>query len=668
MENDRVFIRVNEAIMQSEKFEKLKRKMIDFANNKKLPVFILDRPLVGNEEDYIYDYQLGFGVLIPGYKLIFTTTETKYKEEFEEYLEDFSDDLSALSDKYKHKKVIGKKRTWMDLIVERDIDNLSDFSEYVLVGTEKRKSELLVSLITGSINDVERVGIDQPDNTLEAIKKRIVVFDADQTRFIYNTKKSQKQVTIQGLAGTGKTELLLHKLVDLYVKEPTSKIVFTCFNKILANDMLQRIPEFFNFMKVDKQIEWNERLWAMRSWGSQINPNSGIYSFICDQYRLPFSRYTPGISFNQLCSNLLYELNKLEGFEPCFDYVLIDEGQDFDDSFFALCEKVTSKQVIIASDIFQNIFEKDSKITHHPDFTLNKVYRTDPKNFIFAQMIGFGVEETPAINWLSDNTWKTCGYSIEKDQSEKIYTFTREPLIRFDDLSSEKEESPLQLFLEDDDNILESTVEIISKIIKVNVNVHPSDIGIVFLSSGNYMYKLADRLSMRIASEFDWETQKGYEVKNKGGDKLFISNRNNIKGLEFPFVICIATNRIASNPVTRNSLYMALTRSFITSFLVLDSSNEELVSKYRPMYEEIMNTGKATIKKPESVMNDGDRSILKRLSLTQGQIVEQLLIEMDIRDHETVKKIQKSIPILLPSGNADKLKIKETIEMILKVE
>ena len=60
---------------------------------------------------------------------------------------------------------------------------------------------------------------------------------------------------------------------------------------------------------------------------------------------------------------------------------------------------------------------------------------------------------------------------------------------------------------------------------------------------------------------------KAYESKEKQPNTLLISNRNNVKGLEFPFVICV-TKRITDSPSYRNSLYTMLTRSFIKSYFV----------------------------------------------------------------------------------------------------
>lgn len=53
----------------------------------------------------------------------------------------------------------------------------------------------------------------------------------------------------------------------------------------------------------------------------------------------------------------LEHINKIadEDFEYAFDYILIDERQDFPDVFFTLCEKVAKKKVYIAGNIFQDI-------------------------------------------------------------------------------------------------------------------------------------------------------------------------------------------------------------------------------------------------------------------------------------------------------------------------
>ena len=49
-----------------------------------------------------------------------------------------------------------------------------------------------------------------------------------------------------------------------------------------------------------------------------------------------------------------------------FTYMFIDESQDFDENFFDLCELVTEKNVYVAGDIFQSIFDETISSTITP--------------------------------------------------------------------------------------------------------------------------------------------------------------------------------------------------------------------------------------------------------------------------------------------------------------
>lgn len=82
-----------------------------------------------------------------------------------------------------------------------------------------------------------------------------------QGLFIRNRKT--KELPYRDCPAPEKTELLLHKLKDIYIASKDKKIIFTCHNKILADSLRTRIPDFFNFMRVEEQIRWNKRLWYM---------------------------------------------------------------------------------------------------------------------------------------------------------------------------------------------------------------------------------------------------------------------------------------------------------------------------------------------------------------------------------------------------------------------
>ncbi|MHB9832119.1 MULTISPECIES: ATP-binding domain-containing protein [Pseudomonas syringae group genomosp. 2] len=75
-------------------------------------------------------------------------------------------------------------------------------------------------------------------------------------------------------------------------------------------------------------------------------------------------------------------------------------------------------------------------------------------------------------------------------------------------------------------------------------------------------------MEQSIPGILSWKVNKAYESKRKIKDTLFVSNRNHVKGLEFPFVICVAET-ISRSHSLRNALYMMLTRSFIKTYLLI---------------------------------------------------------------------------------------------------
>ncbi|GGF17931.1 DNA helicase [Halobacillus andaensis] len=658
MANSFYFQNLDEETLTDTRINEVLEELESYAEKEKKQVYVIDKPV--SEKKYQYSYKKAIVVLVPQVKILIINFGED-SEEFDDFFNDFIEDLGYISDKYEYKSFLGRPRKWeRDLIKSVSLETSDDIRSFIeengLSGIEARKGELLISLLTGSINDIERVDGDVPTSTLEQIKRNIVLFDGEQTRFIFQ-HKNKDRVTIQGLAGTGKTELLLHKLKNIYVNEEDTKIFFTCFNKILAKNLKERIPDFFDFMKVGEQIKWNERLWVERSWGSQANRNSGVYSFICNHYGIPFQRYRWGLTFESVCKNALDKLNQLEeerSFEPFFDYMLIDESQDFNEAFFQLCEKVTKKQVYIAGDIFQNIYDYNSIAENKPDFLLNKVYRTDPKTLMFAHTVGFGLLERPVVRWLSDEEWEACGYNIEKEG--EYYTFSREPLKRFENL--DEDIISLQLSTAESDKYLDEVLWSLRDIKDKNPTVEAGDIGVVFLENHDKNYALAEELSIRIDQEFGWSSVKGYEVKAKGKDSLFISNRNNIKGLEFPFIVCITTTSLNTHTSIRNSLYMMLTRSFITSYLILSENNGDLNSKLEGAVETIMDTGKLEVKepKPSEIMDKSKLMLEASGDKSQYEIVEDILLSFDIDDSKTKQKMHTLVNVMLKdSVDTDKI-------------
>ncbi|MCX4341562.1 MAG: DEAD/DEAH box helicase family protein [Lachnospiraceae bacterium] len=234
-------------------------------------VYILNRPL--GDKKYSYEYEKAAVILIPKHKMLFLDYGNN-EEAFEEYVDEFIDDAGHISDKYDYMQVLGRTNKWRrEVVVQMQYGEIQNLSLDRLLDQIKlpnkesvRKGEFLISLLTGSINDIQKTGLDYPETLLERIKRKIVLFDGDQTRFIYD-EPHQRRITIRGLAGTGKTELLLHKIKEIYTHNSEVKIAFTCHNKILAENLRTRIPEFFNFMKVQEQIKVGRKIMGYEQLG-----------------------------------------------------------------------------------------------------------------------------------------------------------------------------------------------------------------------------------------------------------------------------------------------------------------------------------------------------------------------------------------------------------------
>ncbi|HHV2829694.1 TPA: DEAD/DEAH box helicase [Escherichia coli] len=588
----------------------------EYANTHQMQIYAIMNPL--GENKYKYNRDDVLIILSPGYQLAFVAFSDDV-DGIQNFIEDFIEDLGSLSDKYNYKDTIGRPRAWKDKLVTEcsyadfSFGNLDKFFDEIKIidGVLAKKSELIISLLTGSINNIDKVKGNVPDNILDKVKQKIILFDGDQTRFVYQ-KFDKKKVVIQGLSGTGKTELLLHKLKEIYLDKENlnSKIMFTCHNKILADNMRKRIPEFFNFMKVEQQISWNERLWCVNAWGSQYDGNSGAYRYICEYYGLSFYRFSYVMTFDKVCRIALDELKKLPSneFKHCFDFMLIDESQDFPSSFIELCELVTRDTIYVAGDIFQSIFDTNISNEIQPDFLLSKCYRTDPRTLMFAHGLGMGLFEEEPLTWLMNNEWEACGYIVDESVKGKL-RLKREPLRRFEDVTDAKIHS-VELINSTYETEEENILGILRKIKEENPTVLADDIGIIFIDQAKTIFKIADRLELSVPRLLGWKVNKAYETKEKIKDTLFISNKNHVKGLEFPFVICVTRDIIKSHSY-RNSLYMMLTRSFIKSYLLLGDGNKDLQNEIEKGLDAINEHGYMDINVPPREVISKIRTTIK---------------------------------------------------------
>ena len=304
-------------IVQTSKNKSFLEEMQSIAESIKQQVYVLSGPLIDGKYQYNDDSLI---ILLSSKKKIAFVTTSKMNDNFKDLCEDIIEDIGSVSDKYGYKEKIGRPRKWRDRLTGiyslKEIDDVRAWfcNDIVINDTaDFRTLDLLISLFIGSINDVKNITAEEPDNLLDKVKHKIQLFDGQQTRFIYEELDAEgKRITIQGLSGTGKTELLMHKLKDLYVKNEDAVFGFTCFNKILSRKLKERIPEFFNFMKVEQQIDWNKLL-CVSAWGNYGNDRAAMEQDFAERKVIDYyviydikesSKYKPTI-VNEYVDNII---------------------------------------------------------------------------------------------------------------------------------------------------------------------------------------------------------------------------------------------------------------------------------------------------------------------------------------------------------------------------
>ena len=94
-----------------------------------------------------------------------------------------------------------------------------------------------------------------------------------------------------------------------------------------------------------------------------------------------------------------------------------------------------------------------------------------------------------------------------------------------------------------------------------------------------------------------------------------------LRGLEFPFVICLVRGQITDNIYSRNTIYMMLTRSFITSYFLINSNNDQFIDIYKEAANSISDNGVMCLREPSE---SEKKQQTKRLALLLPKISAHL--------------------------------------------
>ena len=261
--------------------------------------------------------------------------------------------------------------------------------------------------------------------TIARLEEEIRRFDRDQ-RVAYMTEVAGLQ-RIRGLAGSGKTVVLALKAALTAIREPDAKIAVTFYTKSLYQHIRQLITRFYR-MHEDRDPDWT-RLQVLHAWGGASA--DGFYYKAAQRFGHQPISYGQAVNasrqqpFGYVCERLLSD----PAVEPVYDYVFVDEAQDFPPSFMQLALRLAREEkLVIAYDAFQTIFDVEvptaanlfaipadgsGDLVFDEDIILHKCYRNPREILVCAHAIGFGIYGKRIAQILeSADHWQDFGYSV----------------------------------------------------------------------------------------------------------------------------------------------------------------------------------------------------------------------------------------------------------------
>lgn len=433
-----------------------------------------------------------------------------------------------------------------------------------------------------------------PDSIGERIKNRntfIGSFDEKQFNMIHSY--NDKNLRVRGLAGSGKTILLVKKMAYLHYKYPEKNIAFVFYTVSLKQNIIDLFKKYYKDYDRYKDPNPN-KVDILHSWGGATR--KGFYSELCNKVNFKpktvseanAHRKVGENSFEYVCKELCEYIDKNNVNSNFYDFIFVDEAQDFNLQFFLMARKslTESGNLIYAYDELQSLNEDNpmpTKIeifgeTECIDINLETSYRTPVEILTTAHALGLGIYrqvnegELPFVNMLRDkNVWSDIGYKVlegELEYGQHVLLTRNETSLNFDGL--------INTFSYDEENKqYEELSKIIINLLK-NEDIIPEDILIIDLS-----YKLANNhlKFRRIFNELAVETEL-FDIEKKDIPvSINLVDKNNparmkiekaisyttifrAKGNEANLVFIINADTLElMKSMSRNKIFTAMTRA-----------------------------------------------------------------------------------------------------------
>jgi len=270
---------------------------------------------------------------------------------------------------------------------------------------------------------------------IQLANERLAILDTDQHRAAIEIADGAQAV--RGLAGSGKTIVLAMKAAYFHQKFPDRKVLYT-FNTQSLYGFVKRLITRFYRLSEDHDPNW-DNLHILHAWGGKTK--EGVYYRTCIRNNIDpltfrdVKKLTSGSFLDYVCG-LLLDKPLIEE----YDFVVIDEGQDFDPNFYKLVYKITKlpKRIVFAYDELQSLDKpktfdtgelfgyaaNGSKLVNlegsyengiEKIYELKKSYRNPLEILMAAHGIGLGIYNLDGPLQMIDSKelWDSIGYGIE---------------------------------------------------------------------------------------------------------------------------------------------------------------------------------------------------------------------------------------------------------------
>ncbi len=339
----------------------------------------------------------------------------------------------------------GKLASDFDIVWQGDeIDKIISPLDRILCDEEWLSFRAVIQTATplrGSSGELIQGKADTLSKAIRELDRQIKTLDLEQEKVAMQIPPGPQR--IRGLAGTGKTVLLAMKAANIHRHFPDRRILFTFNTQSLYNQTWRLIKQFYGIHRSNTEPDWN-KIHIRHAWGGWSK--AGVYSDICGKRGVePLSLSKARMKDFNMPFRVCCEHALSLGIEADYDYVIVDEAQDFPQEFFRVLYELSKSphriywaydelQSLTTSNLAmpgpEDLFGRDHEgkplvvfdDQNYPgdiqkDFVLNKSYRCPQEVLMLAHAIGLGLYNPKGCVQMleSKDSWSALGYEVERD-------------------------------------------------------------------------------------------------------------------------------------------------------------------------------------------------------------------------------------------------------------